>query len=127
MISPSDENSGNQINILNKKYNVVIDSINPDIVIYTNQFYRENELDYETIFTCNYYTNYLAVLREHSHNNVSRANLKMDLDRANLYISKIVSTSPQQGGRKKKTQKVKKYRVKAKKSSRKSLRKRSNK
>ena len=39
------------VNILNKKYNVVIDAINPDIVIYTNQFYRENELDYETIFT----------------------------------------------------------------------------
>ena len=36
------------VNILNKKYNVVIDAINPDIVIYTNQFYRENELDYYT-------------------------------------------------------------------------------
>ncbi len=33
---------------INKKYNVVIDAINPDIVIYTNQFYRENELDYYT-------------------------------------------------------------------------------
>jgi len=36
------------VNILNKKYNVVIDSSSPDIVIYTNQFYRENELDYYT-------------------------------------------------------------------------------
>ena len=34
--------------ILSKKYNVIIDSKNPDLVIYTNQFYRENELDYYT-------------------------------------------------------------------------------
>ncbi len=34
--------------ILSKKYNVVIDSKNPDLVFYTNQFYRENELDYYT-------------------------------------------------------------------------------
>lgn len=36
------------VNILSKKYEVIIDAINPDIVIYTNQFYRENELDYYT-------------------------------------------------------------------------------
>lgn len=35
-------------NILSKKYDVIIDSENPDIVFYTNQFYRENELDYYT-------------------------------------------------------------------------------
>jgi hypothetical protein len=34
--------------ILSKKYNVIIDSKNPDLVIYTNQFYRENELDFYT-------------------------------------------------------------------------------
>lgn len=36
------------VNILKKKYDVVIDAINPEIVIYTNQFYRENEIDYYT-------------------------------------------------------------------------------
>lgn len=36
------------VNILQKKYKVIIDSDNPDIVIYTNQFYRENEIDYYT-------------------------------------------------------------------------------
>lgn len=36
------------VNILKIKYEVVIDTINPDLVIYTNQFYRENELDYYT-------------------------------------------------------------------------------
>lgn len=36
------------VNILKKKYDVVIDAINPKIVIYTNQFYRENEIDYYT-------------------------------------------------------------------------------
>jgi hypothetical protein len=36
------------VDILQKKYEVVIDAINPDLVIYTNQFYRENELDYYT-------------------------------------------------------------------------------
>jgi hypothetical protein len=35
-------------NILSKKYDVIIDSNNPDLVFYTNQFYRENELDYYT-------------------------------------------------------------------------------
>lgn len=36
------------VNILQKKYNVIIDSNEPDLVIYTNQFYRENELDFYT-------------------------------------------------------------------------------
>jgi hypothetical protein len=36
------------VNILEKKYEIIIDSKNPDLVIYTNQFYRENELDYYT-------------------------------------------------------------------------------
>lgn len=36
------------VNILQKKYEVIIDAKNPDLVIYTNQFYRENELDYYT-------------------------------------------------------------------------------
>ena len=36
------------VNILQKKYDVIIDAVNPDVVIYTNQFYRENELDYYT-------------------------------------------------------------------------------
>lgn len=36
------------VNILQKKYDVIIDSRNPDLVIYTNQFYRENETDYYT-------------------------------------------------------------------------------
>jgi hypothetical protein len=48
------------VNILEKKYNVIIDSDNPDLVIYTNQFYRENELDYytqKTIKNINHYNN----------------------------------------------------------------------
>lgn len=36
------------VEILNEKFNVIIDSINPDIVLYTNQFYREGEMDYYT-------------------------------------------------------------------------------
>jgi len=36
------------IEILNLKYEVVIDSENPDIVIYSNLFYIENEIDYFT-------------------------------------------------------------------------------
>lgn len=36
------------VDILNIKYNVVIDSINPDVVIYTNQYYQEGTLDYYT-------------------------------------------------------------------------------
>lgn len=36
------------VDILSKKYNVLINPSNPDIVIYTNQFYRENEFDYYT-------------------------------------------------------------------------------
>jgi hypothetical protein len=36
------------VDILKKKYDIQIDSDNPDLVIYTNQFYRENELDYYT-------------------------------------------------------------------------------
>ena len=34
--------------ILSIKYNVIIDSENPDIVFYTNQFYREDEIDFYT-------------------------------------------------------------------------------
>jgi hypothetical protein len=34
--------------ILSIKYNVIIDAENPDIVFYTNQFYRENEIDHYT-------------------------------------------------------------------------------
>lgn len=36
------------VNILQKKYNIIIDSINPDLVIYTNQFYKKGNLDYYT-------------------------------------------------------------------------------
>lgn len=36
------------VDILNKKYQVIIDAESPDIVLYTNQFYRENEIDYYT-------------------------------------------------------------------------------
>jgi hypothetical protein len=46
------------VKILSKKYNVVIDSKNPDIVIYTNQFYREGELDYYTKDTIKSETEY---------------------------------------------------------------------
>ena len=36
------------VNILSKKYNVVIDAENPELVFYTNQFYRGGELDHYT-------------------------------------------------------------------------------
>jgi hypothetical protein len=36
------------VKILIKKYDVIIDSKSPEIVFYTNQFYREGELDYYT-------------------------------------------------------------------------------
>ncbi len=78
----------------------------------------ENALNCEMIFKCGYYRNYLEVLSDGSLNTESQKNLQMDLDRANLYIRTILASSSQSGGRKKKTKKVRKNKVKGKKSSR---------